>query len=247
MILKDLGGKIGRFVRGHLAVRAGRVATAGIARHCLHAYPVPKGVKPVRMVVFYSGDGGWARLPGHLSDHLRSAGFPVVGIDCMHYFWKEKEPGEAARDLATAVTHYSAEWGVRELVLLGYSMGADVVPLIVRHVPDDVRARIAHVVLMSPSHHVCLRFRFIGWLGYESAPRHRHSILPDLEAIAPIQVTLFAGAKEDGSLVHAVAPAKFTVELLPGGHHYGGDYATLAGRVLATLTGDPLIHLERDL
>jgi type IV secretory pathway VirJ component len=188
------------------------------------------------MVVFYSGDGGWARLTTHVSGHLRDAGIPVVGIDCMHYFWKEKQPGQAAHDLAAAISHYSDAWGTAELILLGYSMGADVVPLLIRHLPETMRARISHVVLMSPAHHVCLKFRFIGWLGYESAPHHSHPILPDLEAIAPIPVSIFAGEKERESLAHDLDPTIYDLEFLPGGHHYGGDYAGLAERVLARVS-----------
>lgn len=231
MILKDLDGKIRRFIKGRIAGMSGKKSITGIPNNCLHLYPVEK-TDPVKLAVLFSGDGGWARLTNQLSTHLREAGIAVVGIDCMHYFWARKTPAQTAEDLASAIDHFSQIWGTRELVLLGYSMGADVLPQIIRELPLSIRTGLSHVVLMSPGHYGCLKFRFIGWLGYETPARLGVPLRPDIEALAPISVSCFAGETETTSQALHLKEVVDHVEFLPGGHHYAGDYSTLAKCIL---------------
>ena len=44
------------------------------------------------MVVFLSGDGGWAALDKGLSAQLQQHGMPVVGWSSLTYYWKKKDP-----------------------------------------------------------------------------------------------------------------------------------------------------------
>jgi Type IV secretory pathway, VirJ component len=45
------------------------------------------------MVVFFSGDGGWAELDSAVSANLAKQGMPVVGWSSLTYFWSFKNPG----------------------------------------------------------------------------------------------------------------------------------------------------------
>ena len=226
MILKDLSGKIRRFISGRLSARRDAKGD-GIPESCLHHYPAEDGRS---LAVFYSGDGGWARLTTHLSRRLQQAGISVAGIDCMHYFWKEKQPEQAARHLEQLIREHTAE----KVILIGYSMGADVLPTITRRLPVDVLAKVRHMVLMSPSYHVQLKFRFIGWLGFHSKKHLSAPLLPDIEFLAAhFSISCFAGENEHDTLARDLPSGVVHAEFLPGGHHYGSDYETLADRVLA--------------
>ncbi|MDA0766349.1 MAG: hypothetical protein O3A87_03205 [Verrucomicrobia bacterium] len=230
MILKGLFGKIRRFVRGRrLAGRDGE--EDGVPSSCLHRYPV-EGDDSELLAIFYSGDGGWANLTTHLSKRLQEAGIPVVGIDCMHYFWREKRPVEAAGELEILLGKEKA----KRVILLGYSMGADVLPLIATSLSDEALGRVASVVLMSPSDRGYLKFRFIGWLGVHTHPHLGSPLLPDVEKLArTLRVSCFAGEREERTLARSLGEDLARVELLPGGRHYGSDYERLADRVLAHL------------
>ncbi|MGG2475679.1 AcvB/VirJ family lysyl-phosphatidylglycerol hydrolase, partial [Rhizobium sp. BR5] len=80
------------------------------------------------MAVIYSGDGGWRDLDEEVGSALQKQGVPVIGVDALRYFWKEKEPQEVASDLARIIDTYRKEWKVRNVVLIGYSFGADIIP-----------------------------------------------------------------------------------------------------------------------
>ena len=62
------------------------------------------------MVVFMSGDGGWAALDKGLSAQLQAHGMPVVGWSSLSYYWK-KTPEQATADLVRILTEYQSRWG----------------------------------------------------------------------------------------------------------------------------------------
>jgi len=51
------------------------------------------------LVVFVSGDGGWAAIDKSISKVLADNGLPVVGLNALQYFWTKRTPDTAARDL----------------------------------------------------------------------------------------------------------------------------------------------------
>ena len=53
---------------------------------------------------------------------------PTVGVDALRWFWTARTPEETGAELSRLVTEYTALWGVRSVVLIGYSFGADVLP-----------------------------------------------------------------------------------------------------------------------
>lgn len=107
--------------------------------------------------VLISGDGGWASPDKGLSNALVARGVPVVGLSAPRYFARRRTPDGGARDLARMIRHYTAAWGRDDVVVIGYSRGADVAPSMVSRLPDELRRRVALVALLGPSH----------WSGFE--------------------------------------------------------------------------------
>jgi type IV secretory pathway VirJ component len=234
MILKDITGKIRRFVLGRIAAARERTSV-GVPESSLHRFLIDGGA-PRQLAVLYSGDGGWARLTTHLARRLQSEGILVAGIDCMHYFWEEKTPAVAGRDLAGVLRELLDATGADEIFLLGYSMGADILPSIARQLPAELLDRVTRIVLMSPGHRAQLKFRFIGWLGFHTPETTGIPLRPDVEALsASIPISCFAGENEVHTLARDLGPEVAKTEFLPGGHHYGSDYETLADRVIEHL------------
>nr|prf virurence gene [Agrobacterium tumefaciens] len=101
--------------------------------------------KPVMdtMAVIYSGDGGWRDLDEEVGSALQKQGVPVIGVDALRYFWKEKDPKEVAGDLARIIDTYRKEWKVKNVVLIGYSFGADIIPATYNLLPDRVKSSVA--------------------------------------------------------------------------------------------------------
>ncbi len=79
--------------------------------------------------VIVSGDGGWASIDKSLAESLAAEGIPSIGLDSLHCFWTPHTAGEMGHDLTAILHHYLAPWQMDKVMLIGYSRGADVLPL----------------------------------------------------------------------------------------------------------------------
>ncbi|MBO9547426.1 AcvB/VirJ family lysyl-phosphatidylglycerol hydrolase, partial [Caulobacter sp.] len=116
------------------------------------------------LAIFYSGDGGWAGIDRGLAQGFVKAGVPVVGYDSLRYFWTQRSPQAAADDLAAVIRHYQAAWGRKRVILAGYSFGADALPIIVAHLPADLRDQVRMVALLGTDSTGELEFHPGDWL-----------------------------------------------------------------------------------
>lgn len=217
--------------KGLEAVKAGRegggdVPVVEVARHSV------SGV----LVIFYSGDGGWRDIDRSLGDALGRDGYAVVGVDTLRYFWGQREPMGVARDLDRLVRHYLDAWGLNEVVLIGYSFGANILPFAYNRLPDATRERVRMVTLLSPELATDFEVHLAGWLGQQASGDAAMPILPEASRIDPSRLVCVYGEQEAATTLCA-QPGLGAARLmrLPGGHHYDGDYEALARRLIEAL------------
>ena len=80
---------------------------AGSSPRDLGVVPVPSTNTRAELplVVFMTGDGGWAALDKGVSTRLAAAGWPVIGWSTLTYFWHKKTPEQV-----TAGSHRTVWW-----------------------------------------------------------------------------------------------------------------------------------------
>ncbi len=195
----------------------------------------PAGADSQRIAVILTGDGGWAGLDKGVAAALAADGVRVVGFSTLKFFWKKRSPEEAAEALRRTVEHYARLHPQSRFVVLGYSFGASLVPVLVNRLPADLRARIDRGIMISPDADAVFEIRIGDWFG----GAHHEGTLPVLPEIARSSVPLVCvhGDDEDDSFCKP-GVAKLRVLALPGGHHYNGDYAALGKLVVGNL-GSP--------
>ncbi|MCA1403237.1 virulence factor family protein [Ensifer sp. IC3342] len=190
--------------------------------------------KPTRdtMAVVYSGDGGWRDIDKEVGNVLQREGVPVVGVDSLRYFWSERQPQGAADDLARIITYYQKRWNVRNVLLIGYSFGADILPRTYNLLPPADRARVRQLTLMALSHHADYKISVLGWLGAEG---EGGDPVDDIKAIDPSLVQCIYGTEEDDDACPGLKSSGVDVVAIEGGHHFDEDYPALTRRVLDAL------------
>jgi type IV secretory pathway VirJ component len=190
--------------------------------------PVPGGKGT--FVVMLSGDGGWSTLTEKVTDELNADGYSVVGWNMLKYFWSAKTPEQAAVDLGTIVRYFTDAWHKQDVIVAGYSMGADVLPALVNRLPVTEQQRVRSIVLMAPERATDFEFHVSGWL--HRLPKDAAPIAPEVANLPEgVKMTCIYGADEaDSSLCTQVDPKKtsLTLKELPGAHHFDGDYEALA-------------------
>ncbi len=183
------------------------------------------------MAVMASGDGGWADLDQEISDHLNKNGIPVVGWNSLRYFWSKRTPEETARALQAIVEHYSRAWHKRRVILIGYSLGAEVLADLTDRLPQPLLERVRAIALIGPGQRVDLEFHLSDWLS-EGRETRGDYVLPELRKLRGLRILCFEGDAEKSSLCPALDPGLAQVVELPGGHHFGGDYPGIARAIL---------------
>lgn len=187
------------------------------------------------MAVIYSGDGGWRDLDEEVGGALQKQGIPVIGVDALRYFWKEKKPQEVASDLTRIIDTYRKEWKVRNVVLIGYSFGADIIPATYNLLPDRVKSHVVQLTLMGLSTQVDFEISVQGWLGVAGEGKGGKTV-DDIARIDPKLVQCIYGTEEEDEDPCPGLKAKGVETLgIEGGHHFDEDYEGLANRIIAAM------------
>ena len=195
---------------------------------------VTKAPSPTAVTIFLSGDGGWAGLDRRISDDLAARGVAVVGLDTRSYLMKARTPDEAAGDIARVMRHYTAQWAVQHVAVVGYSRGADLAPFVVNRLPSDLRAELALVALLGPAERAGFQFHWTDLLTDTSKPSDP-PILPELERLRGTPVLCVYGRDEKESLCRLADTSAVRVDKRKGHHHFDGDYDAIAAEIIRLL------------
>jgi type IV secretory pathway VirJ component len=193
---------------------------------------LPVGQPSDIMAILLSGDGGWADIDKVIAEDLQRDGVPVVGWDSLRYFWTRKTPEQTAQDLAGVMSTYMTAWHASKILLIGYSLGADVLPFAYNRLPEALQRSVVLVSLLGVEEKADFRVTVGGWLqlppGDDALPT-----APEIARIPPRLVQCFYGADEKHSACPGLAGKGIALIRTAGAHHFDGDYNALERRILA--------------
>jgi type IV secretory pathway VirJ component len=189
-----------------------------------------------RLAVVVSGDGGWAGLDREVAGVLAARGVPVVGLDSLQYFWTRRTPGEAGATLKRLLDHYLAAWQKRRVILIGYSRGADVLPFMASRLPARLREVVVLIALLGPGRTAEFEFHVADWLLERQRPVAQ-AVLPEVVKLRDRKLLCVFGSAEAASLCPTLPEGMALLDERRGAHHFAGDYASIAERILAEAGG----------
>ena len=187
-----------------------------------------------RIAIILTGDGGWAGLDVAVANQLAQRGIDVVALNTLKYFWETRTPEQAADALTRIIGHYGAQYPLADFVVVGYSFGAGLAPVLINRLSESARKRIVAQVLISPDDEAVFEIHVGDWFG---STAHKGAI-PIAPEIAKTQVPVICvhGADEDDSFCKQIVGKPNVRELvLPGAHHYNGDYDKLGAGIAGAL------------
>jgi type IV secretory pathway VirJ component len=209
-------------------------AVPGDALHRLPLVEVPAshpGGHTLALVM--SGDGNWADLIAGFSRTLADSGIPVIGLEARSYLRHGGTPERTAIDMERVLRTYLGRWDRDEILIAGYSRGADLAPFVVARLPDDLRARVRLVALLSPATTANFHFHLIDLVRTVHRPDDV-PVLPELAHMGEVATLCVYGREETESLCSAAPAGSMHLVAREGGHHTT-DHALLARLVLTEL------------
>jgi type IV secretory pathway VirJ component len=207
---------------------AAAVASAAAPKLPLVEVPATRGTSDT-LVVFVSGDGGWAAIDREISAVLAADGMPVAGLNALQYFWTKRTPDAASRDLGTIIDRYLDVWHKARVLLIGYSRGADVLPAMVSRLPAETQAKIRMIALLGPGPKAEFEFHVADWMrnGSGGLP-----VRPEVDKLGSQHILCLSGEDDRDSLCRELAGRPhIEVLILKGAHHFDGGYDRL-GRMI---------------
>lgn len=184
--------------------------------------------------IFISGDGGWASIDKEVGESLSDHGVSVVGVDALRYFWSRREPAAAGRDLERILNDYTQDWGKKRVALIGYSLGADVLPVMFNNLSKAAQDKVFKLVLLNPAQKADLKVHLTDWVGLEIG-EEGIPLMPELKKIDPNKLYCLYGMDDDETICRSLPAGMGKTQGLGGSHHFDGDYQKVAELILSEL------------
>ena len=172
---------------------------------------------PVALLI--SGDGGWYGFEQSIADRLSAQGIPTIGLDSKRYFWKRKSPEETAGNLAKALDYYGKKWERGRYLLIGYSLGAEIVPFIITRMPAEMSSKITSAVLLSPETNTDFEIHISNMIGMGNH-QNTYNVSDEIGKMKLIPTLIIYGEGEKLQVPALPTWTDVKIKKIPGDHHY---------------------------
>lgn len=184
------------------------------------------------MAIHLTGDGGWGVTDNGIARDLADHGIPVLGLNSQKYFWRKRSPEEAARDFQRILEHYTAAWARKKVIVVGYSLGADVLPFMINRLPEEDRSAIRLLVLLGPSPRVDFKVHVQDIITGSSSVKGGAPVLPELKKLQGMRILCFYSEGDRDSIAPQLASDFVKVIQLKGGHRIRGNFGPVVEGIL---------------
>lgn len=195
------------------------------------------------LFIILSGDGGWwGDIEAQTGKALGGRGYAVVGMDTNKWFRDQRSPEELGAWLGYAIRHYGDMTGARRIMLVGWSFGANILPIGVNSLDPALRQRVSAVVALAPEQRARLVVTIAGRMGIVGGDI---DLAPELvrmkEWLPKGRFFCVDGAGEDEESGCRLSAADFAVKAIwPGGHSFDHD-TDMVTNALVTLLKPVLV------
>jgi len=211
----------------------------GSARTFTPVVPGPApAARPGMAAVFWSGDmGTWVGFGSDLPERLASKGIPVLTINTPALFGRARDAAFARAEVARSLADAIRRSGARQVAVIGFSFGADVLAATLGQLDPALRQRIGPVVLVGPATGIYFHANPFGlfYRGPSVAdPRAAAASLRGLKLSC-----IFAAAEADESLCREPALRRSRLTQIDDGHMMLFHREDVTRAVIASVLNPP--------
>ncbi|TKK69002.1 hypothetical protein FC093_09935 [Ilyomonas limi] len=175
------------------------------------------------LIFYLTGDGGMNNFSRSFVKEWNSKGYPVAALNIKSYLWKGKTPDKAAADITGLLRRYINDWKRQSVVLIGYSLGADILPFVQTRLAADVSNHVSDVVLISPSATTDFKVHLLYGSDGVNVPA-------EINKLTKPTLVLF-GNNEKNVPEKSIINKHVAILKVPGDHHYNNEVAMLVQQI----------------
>lgn len=199
------------------------------------------GTSSPLLAILLTGDGGWAEIDKGIAASLARSGVPTVALDSLSYFWKRRTPEDAARDMDAVIADYLVKWRKERVILIGYSFGADVLPVIANRLGENNRKAVALIALLGVGQSAAFEFHLSSWVNADDDPT-RLPLLPEVEKLSWANTLCIYGESDTEANCAAFKPFGVNTIAMKGDHHFDEQYDRLVQYVIDNVKPGPRVN-----
>lgn len=201
------------------------IALAGLSQ--VTNLPVKEyvSVSSTPYIFYISGDGGFNTFSSDLCTGIQKAGYSITSLNAESYFWNKKSPEQITGEIVGYLQKQLKNRKNQDLILVGYSFGADIIPFITNRLPISLKKNLMAVFLLSPSTSTDFEIHWLGMLG--RSKRRDMDVVAEINKMGQQKTISIFGSEEKGFPVNEVRLKNFSNYIIPGGHHFERNIDTL--------------------
>ncbi|MEO8862127.1 MAG: AcvB/VirJ family lysyl-phosphatidylglycerol hydrolase [Ginsengibacter sp.] len=181
-------------------------------------WDAPTHEKP--LIFYISGDGGLNNFSSDLCDGLNKKGYDVCALNAKSYFYDKKTPEQTTNDINNYLSQKLSGRSGQQIVLIGYSFGADVLPFVLNRLSKKILDQTRVSFLMAASGSTDFEIHWSDIFGGNA--KRSMDVVSEINKLGNTKIVII-NASDDGYLdVRKITLKKYTHEMLPGGHHFDG-------------------------
>lgn len=173
------------------------------------------------LIFYLSGDGGLNKFSNSLCNGISKKGYEVIEFNSKSYFWDKKTPQQTAVDVNNYLVKKISGRKNQQIVMIGYSFGADVLPFILTRLPKDVHDKILASFLMASSGSTDFEIHWADIFGGNS--KRDMDVVSEVNKLVDDKIIIISSSDDRHLEANKITLKRYTHEILPGGHHFDGD------------------------
>jgi type IV secretory pathway VirJ component len=183
------------------------------------------------LAIIITGDGGWAEIDKNVAKILADKGIPTVALDSLSYFWKARTPEQTAQDIETIISQYLEKWNKKNVILIGYSFGADVLPFVANNLTPEAQHKISLIALLGMGKTAAFEFRLSSWMNADTNP-NRLPLLPEITKMKWANSICIYGVDDEAANCLPTAELGVKIISMSGDHHFDEKYDELVQHIM---------------
>lgn len=185
------------------------------------------------LIFYISGDGGMNNFSTSLCEEFYKKGFDVFALNARSYFWDKKTPQKTADDVNNFLSQKLSGRKNQQVVLIGYSFGADVLPFILNRLSKNIDDKILVSFLMASSGNTDFEIHWADIFG--RGTKRSLDVVSEINKLKDEKIVIISASDDKTLEVNKITLKRFTREVLPGGHHFDGDTGEIVNVILNDL------------